>query len=128
MNRIQLVDLDMSSDEEDTGGMVISKHEMQSRLEWCNTRVEPQMKQETEPTDTIEEVEKIHEIVRIQDTQENQLGDALTSIDTLEVTDTVKDDYEEINKEQKNIVEKQEIEQLTTIEVARHIETTEAET
>ena len=65
MNRIQLVDFDTSSDKEDTGGMVISKHEMQSRLEWCNTRVEPQMKQEMEPMDTTEEVEKIHEMVRI---------------------------------------------------------------
>ena len=127
MNRIQLVDLDMSSDEEDTGGMVILKHEMRNRLEWCSTRVEPQMKQETETTDTIKEVEKIHEVVWIQDTQENQLEDALTSIDTLKVMDLIKDDCGEINKEQKNVTKKQEVEQLATTEVSRDIETTEAE-
>ena len=48
MNRIQLVDLDTLSDKEETGGMVISKHEMWSRLGWFSTKVEPQMKQEAE--------------------------------------------------------------------------------
>ena len=61
---------------------------------------------ETEVTDTVKEVEKIHEVVQIQDTQENQPGDALTSVVTLEVKDTIKDNCKEINKEQKNVVEK----------------------
>ena len=77
--------------------------------------------------DTIEEVKKIHGVVWIQDTQENQPGDALTSIDTLKVTDTIKDNCGEINKEQKNIEEKREVEQLATTEVASDIKTTEAE-
>ena len=106
MNRIQLVDLDMSSDKEESGGVVISKQKMQSRLGWFSTKIEPQMKQETETTDTIKEVEKTHEVVRIQDTQENQLGHALTSIDTLKVMDTIKDYYGEINKKQENVREK----------------------
>ena len=106
MSRIQFVDLDTSSEDEETGSVVISKHEMRSRLGWFSTKVEPQMKQETETMNTIKDVEKIHEVVRIQDTQENQMGDALTSVDTLKVTDVIKDDCSEINKEQENVKEK----------------------
>ena len=106
MSRIQFVDLDMSSEDEETGGVVISKHEMQSRLGWFSTKIEPQMKQERETMTTIEDIKKIHEVVRIQDTQENQTGDALTSVDTLKVMDAIKDNCSEINKEQKNIEEK----------------------
>ena len=76
---------------------------------------------------TIKDIEKIHEVVQIQDTQENQTGDALTSVDTLKVMDAIKDDCGEINKEQENIKEKREVEQLATTEVAIDIETTEAE-
>ena len=71
---------------------------MRSRLVWFSTKVEPQMKQEAETTDTIKEVEKTHEMVLIQDTQETQLGDTLTSVDTIKVTDMIKDDYGEINR------------------------------
>ena len=116
------------SDEEETGGVVILRQEMWRRLGRFSTKVEPQMKQETAATDTVIKVEKIHEMVWIQATLENQLGDALTSIDNLEVMDAIKDECEEISKQQKNIVEKREVEKLTTIQVAKHIETTEAET
>ena len=98
MSRIQFIDLDTSSEDKETGGVVIS-----------------------ERTDIIED-----EAVWIQNAQEGQSGDILTSVDTLKVTDVIKDDCGEINKEQENVKEKQEIEQLTTTEVARGIETTEA--
>ena len=58
MNRIQFVDLDTSSDEEETGGVVILKHEMQSRLGWFSTKVVPQMKQEAGRTDRIKDVKE----------------------------------------------------------------------
>ena len=83
MNRIQLVDLDTSSDKEETGSVVILKHEMQSRLGWFSIKVVPQIKQEAERMDTIKDVKKIHEVVQIQGTQESQPGDVLASIDTL---------------------------------------------
>ena len=139
MSKIQFIDLDMSSEDEETGGVVISKHEMQSRLGWLSTKVKPQMKQETETRNTIEDIEKIHEVVHIEDTQENQTGDTLTSIDTLEVTDVIKDNCGKTNKEQEKeeesltkptnlstIIER-EVAQLTTTEATRDIGTTEAE-
>ena len=49
---------------------------------------------------------KIHEAVWIQGTQESQLGDVLASVDTLKVTEGIKDDCGEPNKEQENIKEK----------------------
>ena len=106
MNRIQLVDLDTSSDEGETGGVVISKHKMWSRLGWFTTKVVPQMKQKAERTDTIGDVEKIHEVVWIQGTQESQPGNILAPLDALEVMEEIKDDCGEMNKEQENIKEK----------------------
>ena len=106
MNRIQLVDLDILSEEEETGGVVILRQEMQSRLGWLSTEVEPHMKQETETMEIVKEVEEVHKEAQIQATQENQLSHALTSTDTLEVTEVVRDEYVEISREQKDIVEK----------------------
>ena len=102
------------------------------------------MKQEAERMDTIED-----EVVRIQNIQEGQPGDILATMDTLKVMEEVEDDRGEMNKEQENDKEqvyhidnkeesstkpenlstifKQEIEQLTTAEVTRDIETTEIE-
>ena len=84
------------------------------------------MKQETEAIEIVKEVKEVHEGAQIQATQENQLSHTLTSTDTLEVTEVVKDEYVEISKEQKDVIEKQEVVQLTAIEVTQHIETTEA--
>ena len=106
MNRIQLVDLDTSSEEEETGGVVISRQEMRSRLGWLSTEVEPHMKQETETTEIVKEVEEVHQEAQIQATQENQPSHAFTSTDTLEVTEVVKDKYVEISNEQKDVREK----------------------
>ena len=64
MSKIQFIDLNTSSDKEETGGVVISKHKMWSRLGWLSTKVVPQVKQEAERTDTLEDVKKIHEAVR----------------------------------------------------------------
>ena len=44
MSKIQLIDLDMSSDEEEMGGMVISRKVMQGRLGWLSTMVESDTK------------------------------------------------------------------------------------
>ena len=93
------MDLDTSSEEEETGGVVILKQEMRSRLGCLSTKVEPHMKQEIETTKIVKEVEEVQEKAQIQATQENQLSHALTSTDTLEVMEVVKDECMEISKE-----------------------------
>ena len=145
MCRIQIVNLDTLSEDEETGDVIISKHEMQSRFGWLSSKVIPQVKQEAERMETIKD-----EVVRIQNTQEGQPGDVLTTMNTLKVMEGVEDDRGEMNKEQENDKEqvyhidnkeesstkpenlstilKQEIEQLTTAEVTRDIKTTEAKT
>ena len=100
MSRIQLVDLDTLSEDEETGGLVIFKHEMWSRLGWLSTKVVPQVKQEAERMDTMED-----EVMRIQNTQEGQPGDVLASVDTIEVMEGIKEDCGETNKEQENVKE-----------------------
>ena len=105
MNRIQLVDLDLS-EEEETGSLVISRQEMRSRLGWLSTEVEPQMKQEAETMEIVKEVDEVQEEAQIQATQEDQLSHALTSTDTLKVMEAVKDECVETSKEQKDIIEK----------------------
>ena len=102
MNKIQLIDLDTLSEEE-TGGIVISRQEMRSRLGWLSTEVEPQLKQELETTEIVEEA---HKEAQTQATQEHQPSHALASTDTLEAADIVKGEYVEENKEQKDVVEK----------------------
>ena len=97
MSRIQIVDLDTSSEDEETGGVIISKHEMWSRVGWLSSKVILQVKQEAERMETIED-----EAVWIQNTQEGQPDDVLTTIDTLEVMEGVEDDRSEMNKEQEN--------------------------
>ena len=52
MSRIQFMDLDTFSDEEETGSVITSKHEMWTRLGWCNPIGIPQVKQELKKTDT----------------------------------------------------------------------------
>ena len=58
MSRIQFVDLDMSSDEEETGSVLILKHKMWTRLGWCNPIRVPQVKQGLMKTDAAEDVTK----------------------------------------------------------------------
>ena len=40
MSRIQLIDLDTSSEEEETGGMMILRKEMPRSLGWLSTEIE----------------------------------------------------------------------------------------
>ena len=104
MNRIQLIDLDMSSEVEEMGGMMILRKVMRSRLGWLSTVVEPHMKQETETTEGVKDVQEVHEEEQVQATQEDQLSHALTFTDTLEITEAVKNEYVETSKEQKDMV------------------------
>ena len=106
MNRIQLIDLDTSSEEEEMGGMMILRKVMRSRLGWLSTAVEPHMKQEAETTEMVKDVVEVHEEEQIQATRKNQPSHALRSTNTLEITEAVKDEKEKINKEQKDMIGK----------------------
>ena len=44
MSKIQLIDLDTSSEEEETGGVIILRRVMRGRLGWLSTVVEPDTK------------------------------------------------------------------------------------
>ena len=145
MSRIQIVDLNTSSEDEETGGVVISKHEMRRRFRWLSTKVVVlQVKQEVERTDTIED-----EAVQMQTMQGSEPGDILESVNTLEVVEKVEDYCGEMNNEWENNKEqvyhidnkeesptkpedlltifKREVEQLATAEVTKDIETTKIE-
>ena len=79
------------------------------------------MKQETETMEMVKDVEKVHEEEQIQVTQEDQASHALTFTDTLKVMEAVKDEYMETSKEQKDMVQKQEVVQLAEIEVTEAV-------
>ena len=110
MSRIQFLDLDMLSEDEETGGVIISKHEVWTRLRWFNLKELPQVKQELEKTDAVEDVMETNKAVHIQSqlpqsTQEGQLEDELASVDTHEMMEGINDDDDETDKEQKIIKE-----------------------
>ena len=78
--------------------------------------VEPHMKQETETMEMVKDVQEVHEEEQVQATQEDQPSHTLTSTDTLEITEVVKNEYVETSKEQKDVVEN-----LTEIEVTESV-------
>ena len=61
MSKIQLIDLGTSSDEEEMGGMMVSRRVMQGRLGWLSTMVEPDTKQELEAMEGVTDVQEVHE-------------------------------------------------------------------
>ena len=103
MSRIQLIDLDTSSEEEEMGSMMISRKVMQGRLGWLSTVVEPHMKQETEAMEGVKDIQEVHKEDQVQGAQEDQLSNALT--DTLEITEVAKNKNIETNKEEKDVTE-----------------------
>ena len=98
------------SDKEETGSVIISKHEMRTRLGWFDSREVLQVKQELQRTDAVEDVMKTHEVVQIQNqppqsAQEGQPDDELASVDTHEVTEGIDDNSDETDKEQEKTKE-----------------------
>ena len=102
MCKIQLIDLDMSSEEEEMGGMMISGKVMRGRLGWLSTMVEPNTKQETEAMEGVKDIQEAHEEDQVQGAQEDQLSHAL--MDTLEITEVAKNENTEANKEKKDMI------------------------
>ena len=90
--------------------MIISKHEVLTRLGWFKSKEVPWVKQELEKTNAVKDVTKTHEAVWIQNqppqsTQEGQPEDELALVDTHKVMEGIDNDDNETDKEQKNIKE-----------------------
>ena len=77
MSRIQLIDLDMSSEEEEMGGVIISRKVMLGRLGWLSTVVEPHMKQEAKAMEGVKDFQEVHNEDQVQCKQEDQLSHTL---------------------------------------------------
>ena len=103
ISKIQLIDLDTSLDEEETGSMVISRKVMRGRLGWLNTVVEPDMKQKMDAMKGMENVQEMHEEDQVQGTHEDQLNHVLT--DALETTEITKNKNVGTSKEEKEAME-----------------------
>ena len=102
MSKIQLIDLDMSSDEEEMGGIMISRKVMRGQLGWLSTVVEPDMKQETEVMEEGKDIQEVHEEDQIQGAHKDQLSPALAG--TLEITEVTKNENIEASKEEKEMI------------------------
>ena len=120
MSKIQLIDLDMSSDEEEMGGIMILRRVMQGRLGRLSTMVEPDMKQEPEAMEGVTDVQEVHEEDQVQGAHEDQLSHALT--DTLEITEVTKNENAEASKEEKEVLGN-----LTQVEITEPVKDVYAE-
>ena len=67
MNKLRLIDLDTSSEDEEMGGVMVSRRMIQSRLGWLNTVSEPQTEQKTKTAMETEVVVEKHDENRVQD-------------------------------------------------------------
>ena len=103
MSKIQLIDLDTSLDEEEMGGMVISRKVMQGRLGWLSTIVEPDMKRETDTMEGMENVQEIYKEDQVQGTHKAQWSHML--MDALETTGITKNENVGKSKEEKKAME-----------------------
>ena len=117
MSRIQLIDLDTSSEEEKTGGVMISRKVKRGRLGWLSSMVEPHMKQETKATKGFKVVQDVHDKDQVQGAQEDQLSHAL--LDTLEITEVAKNENVETNKEEKDVIDLGNFTRTETMESAK---------
>ena len=68
MSKLQFVDLDTSSEDDDTGnGVVILKYKMRSKFDWWNPVRMSCIKKEVKPTDTEKDTTEIKKEVETQD-------------------------------------------------------------
>ena len=105
MSRIQFVDLDMSSEDNNVSGVVISKHEMRSKFEWWNPVGVSRIKQEIEETDagkdTTETKKKVHMYDQLlHEVQEKLTEDEDKLNDRHDTEEEMDDESEEISHEQ----------------------------
>ena len=92
-NKLQLIDLDTSSEDEEMGGVMVSRRIIQSRLGWLNTIAEPQMEQKTKADMEIEIVQEKYKEDRVQDKDDDQQNEEST--EPPEVTRSTEKEYVE---------------------------------
>ena len=74
MNKLRLIDLDTSSEDEEMGGFMVSRRMIRSSLGWLSTVSEPQTEQEPKTAMETKVVQEKHNGDRVQnkDDQQNQ--------------------------------------------------------
>ena len=73
MTKLWLIDLDTSSEDEEMGGVMVSRRMIRSRLGWLNTVAEPQTEQKTKAAMEIEVVQEKHDEDQVQDEDDQQI-------------------------------------------------------
>ena len=101
MNKLWLIDLDTSSEDEEIGGVMVSQKMIRSRLGWLSTVAEPQMEQKTKATMEIEVVQEKHDEDRVQDKDDDQQNQELT--ERREVTRSTEKENVEKGEGDKNV-------------------------
>ena len=77
MNKLWLIDLDTSSEDEEMGGVMVSRRMIRSRLGWLNTVSEPQTEQKTKTAMETEVVWEKHDKNRVQDKDNDEQNQEL---------------------------------------------------
>ena len=101
MNKLQLIDLDTSSEDEEMGGVMVSRRMIQSRLGWLNTIAEPQTEQKTKAAMEIEVVQEKHEEDCMQDKDDDQQNQEST--EPPEVTRSTENENVEKGRGEENV-------------------------
>ena len=107
----------MSLEEEDMGGVMISRRIMRGRLGWLSTVVEPDTKREMEVMEEVKDIQEVHEEDQVQGRHEevtkneNVKGikgekEVMGNVDQVEIMEPLKDKYKEASGEQKDVTER----------------------
>ena len=103
MNKLWLIDLDTSSEDEEMGGVMISRKMIRNRLGWLSTVAEPQTEQKTKAAMEIEVVQEKHDEDWVQDKHGDQQNQELT--DPPEATRSTEKENVEKGEGEKNVPE-----------------------
>ena len=130
MSKIWFVDLDTSSDDDDVGSVLISKHEIQSNFDWWNSVGVSPIKQEIKETDADKDTKESKKAVYVQ---EKLAEDKEYSNGTHDTGEEMDNESEEINykqgetDEKSNDVDKEhkEMHPIQKIEQPQEIENTD---
>ena len=101
MNKLQLIDLDIPSEDEEMGGVMVSQRMIRSRLGWLSTVAEPQMEQKTKAAMESEVVREKHDKDQVQDKDDDQQNQELT--EPPEVTRSTEKENIEKGEGEKNV-------------------------
>ena len=101
MNKLWLIDLDTSSEDEEMGGVMVSQKMIPNRLQWLSTVVEPKTEQKIKAAIGIEVVQEKHEEDGLQYKHDDQQNQELT--DPPKVTRSREKENMETGEGEKNV-------------------------